>query len=103
MFQQHRKLGKLEDFQFRKALNQIQRLEMIAEAWYDGLPRVVPYTPPWVRWNPPCPNEVILNTDGAVKHSTLASAGGLIRDSRGTWMGVPILICIDRKLQPREL
>ncbi|XP_019158195.1 PREDICTED: uncharacterized protein LOC109154910 [Ipomoea nil] len=41
----------------------------------------------WVRWEPPQPGWLKLNTDGAMKSSTgIASAGGVIRDEHGRWV-----------------
>lgn len=41
----------------------------------------------WISWSPPGEGWVKLNTDGAYKSRTsLASAGGLIRDHKGHWL-----------------
>lgn len=55
-------------------------------AWASRVERLT-RTLRWVRWVPPEQGEFALNTDGAVKQSRLASAGGLIRDSNGAWVG----------------
>ncbi|XP_019150780.1 PREDICTED: uncharacterized protein LOC109147628 [Ipomoea nil] len=50
----------------------------------------------WVHWTPPLAGIIKLNSDGAKKAtSSMASAGGLLRDHKGTWlMGFTIKIGI---------
>ncbi|MCI35838.1 ribonuclease H protein [Trifolium medium] len=38
-------------------------------------------------WKPPVENWVKLNTDGPCKGRTATSCGGIIRNSRGDWLG----------------
>lgn len=38
-------------------------------------------------WKPPLVNMVMLNSDGASKENKVASCGGIIRDTRGDWIG----------------
>jgi hypothetical protein len=40
-----------------------------------------------IRWKPPKPLFVLLNTDGAVKENRIAGCGGVIRGDQGEWLG----------------
>lgn len=58
----------------------------ILAAWANRIVRIARVLR-WIRWKPPELGSLALNTDGAVKLSGLASAGGLVRDYRGSWIG----------------
>lgn len=46
-----------------------------------------PFVVIYIKWDPPDPGWVILNTNVAVRKNELASRGWVLRNNNGNWLG----------------